>query len=204
MNLKYYYWYFQSAIPEKICDDIVKYALSQEEVEGVTGGIEPGTDSKDKQVRNSDLVWLNERWIYNEIHPFINMANKNAGWNFDWDWSETLQFTKYKTNQHYNWHQDAWDSPYTDEHSHSNYKGKIRKLSISVILSNENDYEGGDFQFDYRHKYKDDKKLVDTVKGIRPKGSVLVFPSYLWHKVTPVTSGTRYSLVNWVLGNPYK
>jgi len=202
MLFKYDYWYFTSGLPEKICDDIVKYALSKKEVEGVTGTGDKSKSNNDKKIRNSDLVWLNERWIYNEIHPFIYNANKNAGWNFQWDWSESLQFTKYKLNQHYDWHQDAWDRPY--EKTDSNFNGKIRKLSISIILSDENDYEGGDFQIDFRHKFKDQENYTETVKQIKPKGSVIVFPSYIWHKVTPVTSGTRYSLVNWVLGQPYR
>ena len=202
MLFKYDYWFFKSGLPKRICDDIVKYALSKKEVEGVTGTGDKSKSNNDKKIRNSDLVWLNDRWIYNEIHPFIYKANKNAGWNFEWDWSESLQFTKYKLNQHYNWHQDAWDRPY--EKKDSNFNGKIRKLSISIILSDENDYEGGDFQIDYRHKFSDKSNYTETVKQIKPKGSVIVFPSYIWHKVTPVTSGVRYSMVNWVLGQPYK
>jgi hypothetical protein len=54
--------------------------------------------------RNSDLVWLNDAWIYKEIHPYVNQANRNAGWNFEWDRSESCQFTKYKLNQYYDWH----------------------------------------------------------------------------------------------------
>ena len=46
--------------------------------------------------RKSDVVWMNDRWIYKEIQPYIHQANSNAGWNFDWDWSESCQFTEYK------------------------------------------------------------------------------------------------------------
>ena len=46
--------------------------------------------------RDSNIVWMNDRWIYKEIQPYVRMANENAGWNFDWDWSESCQFTIYK------------------------------------------------------------------------------------------------------------
>ena len=62
--------------------------------------------------RKSDLVWLNDTWIYKELHPYVHMANKNAGWNFQWDRSESCQFTKYKLHQYYDWHNDPWDKPY--------------------------------------------------------------------------------------------
>jgi hypothetical protein len=50
-------------------------------------------------------------YIKNYIHTFIE-ANRAAGWNFDWDRSESCQFTKYKHNQYYDWHCDGWDKPY--------------------------------------------------------------------------------------------
>ena len=43
-----------------------------------------------KRKRNSDLVWLNDTWIYKELHPYVHEANRNAGWNFDWERSESL------------------------------------------------------------------------------------------------------------------
>ena len=50
-------------------------------------------------------------YIKNYIHMFTK-ANRNAGWNFDWERSESCQFTKYKLNQYYDWHCDSWDKPY--------------------------------------------------------------------------------------------
>ena len=94
MNISNYYWYFKSAVPERICNDIIKYALTKKESMAKTGGYENKKLTKDdivnlKNKRNSDLVWLNEPWIYRELHPYIHKANKLAGWNFDWDFSES-------------------------------------------------------------------------------------------------------------------
>ena len=207
MNLEYYYWYFQSVIPPKICDDIIEYGKSQQEQIALTGGYDPEKVSEDdikdvSKKRKSNIVWMSDRWIYNEIQPYIHVANQNAGWNFQWDFSEACQFTKYKLNQFYDWHCDSWNKPYNRPKQPDRH-GKIRKLSVTVSLSDENDYEGGDFEFDFRNDDKGSNQ-PRLCKEIRPKGSVVVFPSFVWHRVKPVTSGTRYSLVIWNLGWPFK
>ena len=120
----------------------------------------------------------------------------------DRDWSESIQFTKYKENQFYGWHCDSADKPYDlpdDLHRH----GKIRKLSVTVSLSDETEYEGGDFEFDFRNN-DDGSNQPQICKEIRPKGSVVVFPSFVWHRVKPVTSCIRHSLVIWNLGRPFR
>ena len=55
----------------------------------------------------------------------LQMANKNAGWNFDWDYSEACQFTIYKKGQYYDWHSDSWDKPYVRK---GPLNDKIRKF----------------------------------------------------------------------------
>ena len=207
MNLEYYYWYFQSAIPPKICDDIIEYGKSQQEQIALTGDYDPNTigekDIKDvSKKRKSNVVWMDDPWIYKEIHPLVHAANQNAGWNFQWDFSESCQFTKYKLNQFYDWHCDSWNKPY-DKPNEPNTHGKIRKLSVTVSLSDETEYEGGDFEFDFRSS-DDGSNQPQICKEIKPKGSVVVFPSFVWHRVKPVISGTRYSLVMWNLGQPWK
>ena len=206
MNLTNYYWYFQSAIPPRLCDDIVKYGKSLQDQMAVTGGFGDKKlnqrQIKDlKKKRDSNIVWMNDLWIYNEIRPYINLANANAGWNFDWDWSESCQFTKYKLNQYYDWHCDSWDKPYAEP---GPTQGKIRKLSVTVSLSDPKDYKGGELEFDLRDQDPDKKPNIHVCKQILPKGSLVVFPSFVWHRVKPVTSGTRYSLVIWNLGRPFK
>ena len=54
-----------------------------------------------KKKRDSNIVWLNDRWVYKEIQPYVHQANASAGWNFNWDFSESCQFTKYKKDQYY-------------------------------------------------------------------------------------------------------
>ena len=90
MNISNYYWHFPAALTPKFCDDVIAYANQQEEVMARTGGYGDRKLKKEeikdlKRKRNSDLVWLNDTWIYKELHPYVHMANKNAGWNFDWE-----------------------------------------------------------------------------------------------------------------------
>ena len=152
--------------------DLTKKPLDKEEVRNL------------KYKRDSDLVWLNDTWIYKEIHPFVHQANKNAGWNFDWDWSEACQFTKYKLNQYYDWHCDSWEKTYDQPKTPSH--GKIRKLSMTCQLTDGSEYSGGELEFDFRnyepHQREESKHLIKATE-ILPKGSIIVFPSFLWHRV---------------------
>jgi len=209
MNLKNYYYYFKSAVPHQICDDIIKLALSKKEKLAMTGGLTSIKSNEDlynlKLKRNSNIVWLNDNWIYNEIHPYVHEANRQAGWNFQWDWSESCQFTKYKLNQYYDWHCDSWDETYNAPNTPSH--GKIRKLSMTLQLTDGSEYKGGELEFDFKQyapALRDEAKHLIKCKEILPKGSIIVFPSFVWHRVKPVTSGTRYSLVCWNLGHPFK
>ena len=212
MQLQNYYYFFQNALTPRFCDELVKYGTLQQEQLALTGGQTQKLDKNEKlndddikdlkKKRDSNIVWLNDRWIYKEIQPYIHQANKLAGWNFDWDFSESCQFTKYKLNQFYDWHCDSWDAPYANLDNKDTY-GKIRKLSVTCSLSDPKDYKGGELEFDFRNM-DPDKPTVKKCIEIAQRGSIVVFPSHVWHKVKPVTKGTRYSLVIWNLGFPFK
>ena len=212
MNLQNYYYYFQSALTPRFCDELIKYGKSQQEQLALTGGqtdkVNKGKPLDDKDIidlkkkRDSNIVWLSDRWIFKEIQPFIHQANKLAGWDFQWDFSEACQFTKYKLNQFYDWHCDSWESAYANKDNPDTF-GKIRKLSVTCSLSAPEDYEGGELEFDFRNT-DPDKPAIRKCAEIKPRGSIVVFPSHVWHRVKPVTKGTRYSLVIWNLGYPFK
>jgi PKHD-type hydroxylase len=211
MNLQNYYYYFQSALTPRFCDELVKYGKLQQEQIALTGGqtekVNKGKPLDDKDIldlkkkRDSNIAWLNDRWIYKEIQPFIHQANRLANWNFDWDFSESCQFTKYGPGQHYGAHCDSWESPYANKDNPDTF-GKIRKLSVTCSLSDPSEYEGGELEFQFRNQ--DDPTPKKKCIEILPRGSICVFPSFVWHEVRPVTKGVRYSLVIWSLGYPFK
>ena len=211
MNLTNYFYYWQSAIPPRICDMIVRYGKEQKKIMAITGGLGRDRDLNKapltkneikylKKKRDSNIVWFNDRWIYKEIHPYVHQANVKAGWNFIWDYSESCQFTIYKKGQYYDWHCDSWDKPYAEGFT----KGKIRKLSVTVSLTDPKEYKGGELEFDFKQQDPDKPREIRTCKEILPKGSIIVFPSFVWHRVKPVTKGVRHSLVVWNLGYPFQ
>ncbi len=210
MNLTNYFWYFKSALTPRFCDEVIKYALQQQDSIARTGGFNKPKLSKEdikniQKKRRSDLVWLSDTWIYKELHPYVEIANKEAGWNYTWNRSEPCQFTKYKPGQYYDWHSDSWDKVYKKP-GHSD-DGKIRKLSMTCQLTDGSEYSGGELEFDFRNydpHQRDENAHVRKATEILPKGSIIVFPSFVWHRVKPIKEGTRYSLVVWHLGHPFK
>ena len=221
MNLKNYYYYFQSALTPRMCDDIVAYGKQHQAEMAITGGVskkvETGGKLTKKEIKNiqkkrdSDIVWMNDKWIYDAVHPYIHEANKLAGWNFEWDWSESCQFTKYGVGQYYGWHCDSWEEPYqrkqNEDGTYPIDHGKIRKLSVTISLTEPDEYVGGNLEFDFRNQIdweRDKKSKIKECTEIRPRGSIIVFPSFVWHRVAPVTKGVRNSLVVWNLGYPFK
>ena len=201
----YKYWYFEDALSNRFCDEVIKHGLNQRDSQAAVGNQKGENVKALLTIRNSNIAWLNDPWIYKEIHPYIYSANESAGWNYDWDYSESCQFTKYKLNQHYDWHCDIFplptNRPNTPQH------GKVRKLSASCQLTDSSKYEGGELEFDFRD-YNPSKrnklKHVVQPKAAFKKGSIIVFPSWLWHRVKPVTKGERYSLVIWNIGYPFR
>jgi len=133
-------------------------------------------------IRSSVVRWLPDQWVRDLLFEYIKQANTNA-FGVDVENQAEIQFTEYhgEQNGHYDWHHDInWNGSTNSD----------RKLSITVQLSDPSEYEGGDFEFDE----------VSTNADFKSKGTVLVFPSYLRHRVLPITSGTRKSLVAWFFG----
>jgi len=159
---------------------------------------------KESYVRDSEVSWINDQWIYDLVWPFLIEANNKSGWKYDFDFAECFQFTTYKKDAFYGWHIDGntdHNAAYGENCNNKNYIGKIRKLSVTINLSDESDYKGGNLKFDLGPHQKN--RFLEC-KEIRPRGSIVIFPSSVYHQVTPITKGVRKSLVMWVLGKPFK
>jgi len=139
-------------------------------------------------IRRSKITWVlntNETsWIFQKLGFVVSKLNADY---FGFDllgFGEPLQLTHYDQDEQgmYGWHQD--------------YGGTIsRKLSLVLQLTDPSDYEGGNLQVMTSMSPQNVKKQ---------RGLIAVFPSYVLHQVTPVTSGTRQSLVAWISGPPFK
>jgi len=184
-----------------------------------------GKTKNDYYVRDSEISWIayEEKWVYDLIIPFVRKANNLTGWNFDIDAHEHAQYTNYYApGGLYGWHKDGsgdqaavWrrhiegitprdakgdvQYPYC---LHEHLIGKVRKLSMTINLTNSDDYKGGNLKFDFG-EHTEGKRFHECTE-IRERGSIVIFPSFLPHCVTPVTEGTRTSLVLWANGSPFK
>ncbi len=193
MNFDNYYCVFKKGLPIEFCDKVINEAATYNKDKA-------SVSDKDLSKRKSNITWLDKSWIYETLKPYIDKANEDCGWNLQWDYTEKAQFTEYEKGQYYKWHIDQLAKPY-DERFGKDYQGKIRKLSVTVSLSDPEDYKGGLLKFYIGSPYKENYITCDKILD---KGSLVVFPSYIWHQITPVTKGIRKSLVLWNLGYPYR
>lgn len=161
--------------------------------------ITPEEEKELLKVRNSRITWIEPmRWMNIWFHEIMWDANIKAGWNFDIDEGEPYQFTKYTEGQFYGWHQDVGPDGFND--------GLQRKLSLVVSLTDPSEYEGGNLEIvspNLSPVTKIEKKTFSEPEWMN-KGTVIVFPSMMWHQVKKVTKGTRYSLVSWFRGKDFK
>ena len=201
MILDYSYWYFKGVIKPEVCDRIINIGKDNIPQLGMTSKYNHKKDGEyteeDKQhvlkTRNSNVSWINDPWVFNIIRPLIKRANEQAGWNFEWDYTESAQFTVYNQGQFYDWHPDQSSKPYTDKDER---EGKYRKLSCTLLLNDPQEFEGGDLHL----AFTNDGEFFKTPYK---KGYVLVFPSFVSHMVTELTSGERYIMREIITGEPF-
>lgn len=175
------YWLWESEVSGEICDQLIKEVDWKNEQPGFIG--EGGPGMLDLKMRKTNIVF--ERWtktIGSILFSHIYSANISAGWNFKIRYPQDTQIGAYSDKGHYDWHKDL--GPPNEENIQ-------RKLSASFILSNPQDYEGGELLL---------RPEKEELKFKLPKGSIIVFPSFIEHKVNVVTAGERYSAVMWVDG----
>lgn len=180
------FWFWESRVPKDICEGIIKENFDPEaSTEGSYVGPDGNLTTGEK--RNTKVCWAQPTsYVALLLFSHILHANQKAGWLFDVDQIEPPQLGEYSVGGHYDWHNDE---PFYARKGNN----LQRKLSISLFLSDPESYEGGDFLFE-----GSDTPLT------RKQGSVIVFPSGVIHKVTPVTSGVRYSAVAWATGPYFK
>lgn len=153
---------------------------------GTTFGAQTKEDIEKHRVSNIRFHGRNENtaWIFDKLN-FIIQASNEQFYNFHLNGYAEFQYTTYDKNGRYDWHTDiAFGEKFGND-------SQPRKLSLSLVLND--DYEGGDFQIN-------NGKEETPITVERKKGRAILFPSFMIHRVTPVTSGIRKSLVVWVLG----
>jgi len=182
-----YYWYsniFTDIELDKIEKDLAVVSSAKAKL-GDEG------EESSKEIRSSRIKWIPKDqkwiWLYEKLTKLAATAN-NEIWHFDlYSATELIQYTEYYAEEggHYTWHMDC--GPGNMSH---------RKISITVQMSDTEEYEGGDLELWFGGN--------EPKQGPRGKGVGVLFPSYVLHRVTPVTKGLRKSLVLWVGGSHFK
>jgi PKHD-type hydroxylase len=180
------YYYYKNQLNDEDIEKIIQISKNYKQIDGNV------SNEINYDYRKSKIIWLplndETKFIYEKIVNLVKDANHNM-WNFHiTNLVDDLQLSEYNDGSegeepgHYDWHMDFGKNSST------------RKISISVQLSESNDYEGGDLEFMIHRS---------IIKAPREKGTVILFPSYITHRVTKVTKGTRKSLVIWFHGPPF-
>jgi PKHD-type hydroxylase len=168
---------------------IIEYCDSNGTELGTTFGASSEEEIKAHRVSNVKFHGRNENtaWIFDKLN-FIIQASNEQFYNFNLNGYSEFQYTTYDPNGRYDWHTDmSFGEKFGND-------AEPRKLSLTLLLNDDNyDFEGGEFQI---NNGKEDTPItVDMFKG-----RVVLFPSFMIHRVKPVTKGVRKSLVVWVLG----
>lgn len=166
-------WVWRNAVPNKLCDLILEERKNLQEAEAGVGNL-----SVNRKFRDSKVSWLpTGHWLEGILCNFGINANNQSGWNFELSTPENVQLTRYQKGGYYNFHNDTL---LLDD-------SLIRKVSVVLLLNETSEFEGGKFEFE--------DEAIELSKG-----TLIAFPSFINHRVTPVTEGDRYSAVCWVNG----
>ena len=192
------FYVFPRAVKPEVCDQIVtdckKNILKKASVLNFD---KTGRDNP--EIRKTSIHFITEK--DNKINElawhFLREANKKQ-FNYDLTFFQAIKLNDNFLASFFGWHQDAsWIDP----------KNEARKLSLSLILSDPDTFEGGELQF-----FNGDRPMEDmgeitgkqVQQDIQAQGTIIVFDSRDWHRVTPLESGTRHSIVCWCVGGNFK
>ena len=147
---------------------------------------------QDFKMGTNEIPYVQEKIvsIYEETVRQVKscVEDYSRSYHISMNYMEAVNFVKYEQGTHFSYHSD---------HAHHYV------CTISTIAYYNDDYKGGELEFNLIDP-SSGKFITKKCTEILPRGSIVVFPSHVWHRVKPVTKGTRYSLVLWTLGEPFK
>tara|TARA_Y100001937_G_C7069610_1_gene307737 strand:- start:328 stop:894 length:567 start_codon:yes stop_codon:yes gene_type:complete len=148
-------------------------------------------EAKKHNSRISQQAWIREVRFCQMFIDIAKSMNVSNLWNLDIQGVEPIQYGVYPAGGKYDWHVDQHPQP---------VQGMVRKISMSLFMNDPTDYKGGEFDLELYKPETDCRYETFKLK----KGSAIFFQSDVWHRVRPVKSGVRKSIVAWFYGPPYK
>ena len=194
------FYLFPRMVKPEVCDGIVKDCMMRNLESAKIINPDRSSSRDDPKVRKTSVYFVpfDRSNKANEIAwYFLKQANKMM-FKYDLTYFEKVQFAEYKDAGFYDWHIDSY---YKDE------PDKTRKLSLSLMLTDPNTFEGGEFQFYNGGRPLEEQGDVtgeQIKKDLKAQGSIVVFDSRDFHRVTPVVKGIRHSVVCWATGAAFR
>jgi PKHD-type hydroxylase len=175
-------WYL-GKVPAELCDAACA-DFSAIPAKEATMGIDANV--KDTSNRNTAIRFAQtDHWFGGVMVQHGHISNKEMGWDFDLSGNEAVQYAEYGPEQHYNWHVDTFML---------SGKPTDRKITVVCLMNDPSEFEAGQLQVRFLQDY-----TVPLVKG-----TMIAFPSFLEHRVIPVTSGLRKSATVWINGPRFR
>lgn len=172
-------------LPENLANFEKWVDENREEIKAAEVITDVENENTKKSIRDSAIAWIQHDELTSGFYDNITRVAldvNNQKFNFNLQYLEMLQYGEYSVDGHYDWHAD--DVLRSDNND-------ARKLSFSLLISDDDEYEGGELEF----------YGPAGVYNYKPKrNEAIFFPSFLLHRVAPVTSGLRKSVVGWIHG----
>ena len=184
-------WIIQTTTPlftPDQCNQIIASGRAQKPQEAKVGMNKPGGGAADTKKRVTKISWIPFKemgHMYQDLNEFIQKANENHFGFGDIQITENAQFTEYPEGGFYNWHMDC--------DINMEHEPPVRKISMTVLLNNPAEFEGGHLELMAPGKFANLKQV-----------HAICFASFLNHRVNPVTRGMRQSLVVWFGGKAFR
>jgi PKHD-type hydroxylase len=183
-------WIVQTTTPlftPDQCRQIIASGRAQKPQVAQVGMNKPGggTDTKKRVTTISWIPFKEMGHMYRDLNNFIQKTNENHFGFDDIQVTENAQFTEYPEGGFYDWHMDC--------DTNMEHEPPVRKISMTLLLNDPSEFEGGDLELMAPGKFAELKQ-----------GHAIIFASFLNHRVNPVTRGIRQSLVCWFGGKPFR
>jgi len=183
----------EPVLTPKQCDELIRIGQSEPKINATIGTTDK-IIKLDESYRKSIISWIpfpKALPIYQVIQQWMEVTNSNC-FGFDTvQLSEGGQYAEYSKGGFYNWHMDS--------NTEMKRMPAVRKISMTLLLNNPKDYEGGDLEI-----FCSEKLDSENNKFKLKQGYAVFFASFLLHRVTPVIKGNRKSLVMWFGGTPLR
>lgn len=169
------------------CEMVIQAGHKQKPEVAQVGMNKPG-GGVDTKKRTTTIAWIPFKEMpemYSQVEATMQKTNLNHFGFENMRITEPAQFTEYPKGGFYDWHMDL--------DVNGSFEPPVRKISMTILLSDPSTFKGGELEFMEKNKMPDLKQ-----------GQAIFFASFIRHRVAPVTKGIRRSLVMWFGGTPFK